>query len=672
MIDTVKIRVHGINDIKSGLQSEINKANGFDEDFILPHHNDLYVKMLQYKGKHSSRKVTRTRERHEVNGLSDAEYFKLNFDRNLNHHFQSRDLLSFTEEKDTKTIFKNVTGKYEVPSSYAGVVYNVNDNQGFIEFQFSAPKYLYGHSLAQFVPQVDSDLYSYHARIGATWRFVSKYLHPRLMTFIKRFLEDVEAMFGIDRPISLHYVEVMRVDLCFNQYFEDKQISLKVLDNLKKINHKRYRVGQKAPVEYNTSLEYTASDGSYFKVYHKGSEYSNSPYGDLKKHSEVNRRVIDELVAKIKRKAESEEDRKRLENVRTYEDNRDVIFDVIHARAKDEPYVLDEKLKERIKGVVHDINRRLPFNVDFFKREMDKVLRYEISLKGTFLTYAYKNHVFRKDCPVHQKWFGKYKEVKAIYDKRNKGLRTKDVSRVENKNYNDFNAFLHRKSALLLSDSKYLKRFETDGNIDVDRKTGRYIISRYQMEHTSLRNIDVGIFSEDMLMHCIKRFQRHVKYYQVDRVSSFDSLMKRIEVHNDGVDERIDAYNEMNAHLIVNHLGRPRVKGNRIITKASQLLTRRELVDKGMKKISALYVTTCVRLMKKGKSLSMIRDEMKLSKDQFYRLKQDLAMFDITEQSLIEPERVDTCTDWREYYNKSETRDYKQNFFVKKSDWENG
>jgi hypothetical protein len=659
MIDTVKIRIHGINDIKSGLQSEINKANGFDEDFILPHHNLLYRRMLQYKGKHSSRQVTRTRVRHEVNDLTDAEYFKLNFDKKLTHHFQSRDLLSFTEEKDTKTIFKNVTGKYEVPSSYAGVVYNVNDNQGFIEFQFSVPKYLFGHSLGQFVPQVDSDLYSYNARIGATWRFQAKFLYSRLMTFIKKFLEDVEAMFGIDKPIVMHYVELMRVDLCFNQYFEDKATAMKYVECLKKINHKRYKVGQKAPAEYNTSLEYTASDGSYFKVYHKGAEYSNSPYGDLKKHDAVNRRYTDNYEAKM-----------RPDLRKIYGECKDVVFEAINARARDTPYVMDEALKERVKEVVHGVNRRLPFNVNFFKTEMDKVLRYEISLKGTFLSYAYKTKVFRKDCPVHRTWFDRYKRTKSIYDARNQNLSTQEVSSLDNKNYRMFHRWINRKSALLLTDNVNLRRFENDGNIDM--QNNGYKLTRYQMAYTSLVNIDVGIFSEDMLFHCVKRFQKHVRYYQVDALTSYENLMKRIENHNNSVDARVALYNEENHYRTISANGRPLIKGNRIIKKATQLLPRLELCKKGLKKVSAMYIATLVTLLKKGKSMAMVRDEMNLSKDQWYRLKMDLRNFNITEQSLIEPQPVETCTDWREYYNRCERKDYKQYFFVKKSNWENG
>jgi hypothetical protein len=156
-----------------------------------------------------------------------------------------------------------------------------------------------------------------------------------------------------------------------------------------------------------------------------------------------------------------------------------------------------------------------------------------------------------------------------------------------------------------------------------------------------------------------------VRYYQVKSLSNYDGLITRINNYNLEVDKRVMDYNDENHFKTYNHLGKPKIKGNKVITKATQLLTRTQLVELRLKKVSPLILITIIKLLKRGKSLAMVRKEMNLSASQFSRYKKDLELFDISEQSVFEAKPVETCTDFSEYYQKTETTNYVNNFFIK-------
>src|SRR5690606_27955484 len=124
------------------------------------------------------------------------------------------------------------------------------------------------------------------------------------MKFIDKFFTDLitflnqDSNFLIDTFPDYNYIEIRRIDLCYNQHFETKEEALMYLENQKKLKKEKNYNTKSQTKSFGTTHAQTTSFGSYFKIYHKGSEYSKSD-GDLKKHLEINRKFLEKNYKKI-------------------------------------------------------------------------------------------------------------------------------------------------------------------------------------------------------------------------------------------------------------------------------------------------------------------------------------------------------------------------------------
>ncbi|WP_136465205.1 phage/plasmid replication domain-containing protein [Flagellimonas onchidii] len=673
MIDTVQLRLYGINDPKKGTLNEIAVTNGHFTRYAVPEHNDLYKKMLNYKGKYMTRQMVVSRETHEIGGRDDDDFLTDENSSVVHYHHQTRNVMRFTDERKVKEVNMSINGTYRVPSSYNGITYRINESAGYIDFQMSVPKYLYGHSLAEFVPQINSNLYDGNFLKAHSWGFQQKYIHERLDSFIDTFINDVCNHFQLEALLNKRYIEVRRVDLCFNQYFGSKEDALRYLKHLKAINHNRYKSNQKAPRDYNTSLEYYSSTGAYFKIYHKGTEYSISKDGDLKKHLEVNRKWMDKILKRYL----SKESKKRSQLLDEYLDSQRFEglkkTDVVKSIRSEMLEILKEMADGKFSRENYDgktlrfasrLYRAMPYKVDFFKKKMDLVLRYELSLKNQWFSYYYKHKVFRKDCDIHNASYLAFKRTKSDKDSRNKG---NEPTYKEHKNHKMMNAYLNRKVHLFLETSPILKRFEKKGNVDYNAAKDFYRISSFGLKNTLLHDKDIGTFSNDILKWAVVHFKNICEHYQVHSINPDDDLENRINNYNAEAERRINEYDEKYHYLIYTSNGKQRIKGNVLITKASQLLGQKQKVEMGMKKIRPMVMIAINEQMKRGKSLRMIRKGLKVSDSQWSRYMKDLKKFGISEQARIEPVPIQTCTDWGKMYANLQDVGYYQKFYVSKN-----
>ena len=109
-----------------------------------------------------------------------------------------------------------------------------------------------------------------------------KRTYKRLINFIQNFFKRE---FMLPDIVDLSLVEINRIDLAFNQVFEDKQAALQYLEYQKKIRKKNIRVNSNNFRDYETSLMYITKRYS-LKIYHKGTEYARN---DIKEHEKINK-----------------------------------------------------------------------------------------------------------------------------------------------------------------------------------------------------------------------------------------------------------------------------------------------------------------------------------------------------------------------------------------------
>jgi hypothetical protein len=201
-----------------------------------------------------------------------------------------------------KEIRYNDTGKRKVfysnkiflPSSHYYLAYKIDDIANCVDFNFSIPKYLYGTNIIQFVPHV-TDRKNYHARSDVeNFEYVKRITFDRLMAFLDFFInqlkyQQVENGKVVKYTISKRDVEIVRLDLCFNQYFKSFDDAITYLTYQKRIKKSYIRDNSNNHTDWGSSI-FLQADTYVAKIYHKGKEYSSSS-GERKHHEAINKKA---------------------------------------------------------------------------------------------------------------------------------------------------------------------------------------------------------------------------------------------------------------------------------------------------------------------------------------------------------------------------------------------
>ncbi|UII79561.1 hypothetical protein [Flagellimonas sp. CMM7] len=657
MNDTVRVRIHGCNDKVGTTKSEWAKKNKGLSDFLVPEHNQLYIKLLQYEGKYFHAKGIGIEEVEQYSNEDTEDWIHKMTNRKIAKHGFQSGMMLFVDETKVKRYYQKVTGNYRVPSSFGGVVFQVNKNAGYIDFEFSIPKYLYGHSLCEFVPQPKSRTAMKEFQRIYDLDFQLSLAYDRFMKFLDKFFLDLCHMFELDTLLNNKYIEVRRLDFCKNQYFKDKEISLDYLSHLNSINIRRYKNNAKITKEYGTGLSYSKADGSYFKIYHKGTEYIKADGGDLKKHEHINADYI----------ASQELDKKI---AAVYTENKNFIKYLFNKRTKGEDVVIDPDLRKRLKETVNEVYKMQPFKTDFLKSEMDKILRYESSFRTSYFTQVYKRGIFRRKDRMHRMSMIKYNETKKKYDSRYLEFGEKVVFK-EKRNHDMMNGYLNRDCHFMLETNVMIKNYEQKSYMNYDATKDYYKIEPYRLNGTILQGKDIGTFSKQLFIELYKSFFTEVKYYQVKDVSNFDDLLTKVRKYNINAVENARKYNESNSHLVRNYnASLPVINGlkvGKVVKHATDLLKQSEILEKGFKKVSVMQITTILKLMDDdGLSLKQVFVKLGFTANQRSRWRKELKIFGVFDQTIMRAKKVDTRLDFRDYYQNAGHRNKINDWFVNK------
>ncbi|WP_034039756.1 hypothetical protein [Wocania ichthyoenteri] len=691
MIDTIVLRFHGALDRKVDTLSEVQSGNKQAPIYAVDEHHELYKKMLRYEGKFFNMVQRVNKDIITITPESDSEFFdKENNAKNIGYQYV-KNVMRFVDEDTVKETIAATNGKFNnpkivsdlnkinsvfnkkhrVPSSISAVVFKINHNGGFIDFNLSIPKYLYEHSLAEFIPQPLSKTYfnagTFNLELIKNQR---KIIYKRLMKFIDRFLNDMAQLFRLEVIPNKKYIEIRRIDLCYNQYFESKTDALNYLEHLKKIAKKKALKSNKDLDTYKTSITYFKARGSYFKIYHKGSEYVGTEHGDYKKHADYNKNYIDYYLRK----------NDVFEKYQFKTQYKDLCLKLFDDKLKDNPIHVQKNIKDDVNTTAKILKKIQPFKTDFLKAEMDKVLRYEMSFSGAFFSYQYKTHVFRNKkfkmknqngyfkehnyCPVYKELKENYNYVKSIYKSDLKD--DNQVKKFEHKEYKIFKDFLNRKICLVLNESPKDIWITKSTSYTQEKFNKTKKIQMLEYKHTLLSTKDVGIFCNDFLQRCFDYFFETVKDFKVKKIETYDTIAEKITAYNDEVEERVKLYNAVNQLKTIDNRGNRIIKGNKVITKATQLLTQKEKRDLKLKKVDPLRLLQILREMQNAKvSLPQIRAKLNLSKSTYSRLLADLRMFNVYEESLDIEKPIFTEISYRQYYHNTKGMIYQSNFYRK-------
>lgn len=256
------------------------------------------------------------------------------------------------QDSSKRTI--RIKDSIELPSSHYTLSWMADFNKERIIFNFSVPKLVYGHNIAQFVAHQQEFKYWTDFQSQSTWKTNIYQSFDRYMYFLERFrqlflgwVEDDWEGKPVWKMVELQDIEINRLDLCFNQIFETKQEAMEYLELQKKIKKRGIRENTESKHDWRTSI-WIRTDRYSAKIYHKGSEYRKN---DMKEHI-----------------------------------------------AKNGGY------KKNLGG-----SSKQFFDLELLTDVADRTLRYEITFRGKYMSYLHKQYFFRSKCGFWQK-------LKIIHD----------------------------------------------------------------------------------------------------------------------------------------------------------------------------------------------------------------------------------------------------------------
>lgn len=726
MLDTVIYRVHGINQQKmddltilqnnkqkiiekqrllklaendevtttlsqeiSDLENLISKTKNStykNNIALIPEHYDLFIAILEHKGKTFSRIENYHRTEQSESNLSQQEFITTKTSTQVNNHYLEQERMRFTDGDYVKDTYRKIYGKYRISSSAPDVTYSINLSGGYIDFNVSIPKYLYMHNLSQFVPQIDSKFYRLKKGNFFDWNIQRHYLYERFIEFTKSFFNDMYSYFQLHglQP-NYHYLEIRRIDLCYNQIFDSKEDSLMYLEHQKKLHKKSNLRYKQIDKEHHTSIAYHTSKHEYFKIYHKGSEYKSVRYGDFQKHLKINKKIA-KYYMKIKQSESLKNHHNKITKQKylfdifnTYEniifkkfeyDSKGEPFDIRHSFQKDLEDSQNKEYRLLIQDLFNFLDNVMPIDTKFISSEADKILRYEISISGYSFNNLFKKYLFRKNCKIHQHYKKTYNLVKKL-DKRVQSHRYKILPQ-DRRDYYMMHDFYNRTSNFTLTNKSQILKHQKKGNYDYSKNFDSYSIQKsywFFGYKTILENHDCFAFTESFLKKLVDKFKEKIDYYQLKEIEPYDDLLNKVKKYNSLVEKKMESYNRINDYKCYTDLNKTvrKTKGNRFVMKATDLLTESQKRKEGLQKINVANVAIIFKLMtgKDKMSFDQIRNHLNLSKHAFYRRKRSLELLGIYENSLNITKKFIVPINFRRYYHLTKSLKYKKLFFFK-------
>lgn len=659
MLDTTRWRVHACNQQKKGIMQKTISERSEQSLMLIESHNRLFNALcsVKKKGFHTT-KILSTEEIVFSDDPFD-ELLSSKTGKQVNEHYIAMNKIRFTSQDKVEERNLSLKGKYRLDSSETDVTFLINYEGGFIDFEFSIPKYLYGHNLAEFVPQSRSSLASKHSLYIKKVETQRDLLPQRLDRFIKLFFKDL--WFNLDIHVdkktgeifepNFDYIELKRIDLCYNQYFESKGDSLLYLEAQKKLARTSKIYSPDTNDDFKTTLAYRTQNGNYFKIYHKGTEYINQKHGDFHKHTKINDNFLNYYNQTIKKTVPIDESFDLSTKTKHFKPltpkELDVVKNVFKSDTTGQSFLLSDSEYEYFKPFIDSVHKKLPFNTKFLKQNMDKVLRYEMSISGKALSYYYKNNVFRSNCKIHQRFKRVYKKVKR--DIESQEIRNDNTHNIPNyamKIYKDFHSWNNRVSALTLTNKSILINNSVNGSRDYNAVTDIYQIGLIYKElnlGSLLETKDTYHFNDKFLKFLVNHFFKEVKSFQITEIEPFDNLKKRVVRFNEIVFKNRE-----------NDIG---------ITKWNKL-KESEKIKRNFKTINYANVQQLYDLLYNEKmSLFEIKNKLMLTPSQFYRRKADLLMLGLTENHVSMTKKIKTSTDFTSYYFYTSIITYAYEFF---------
>ncbi|TXG99096.1 MAG: hypothetical protein E6R08_02865 [Nevskiaceae bacterium] len=373
--------------------------------------------------------------------------------------------LKYVEFNDSRKTTLRYINRFIAGSYHYTVNYRIDVERDFIEYQLSIPKYLYGSNVLQFVQHRDELSKMFDATRATKWKWNANQLHDRLIAFVRKFFKDQYP----NLKVNMRYVELNRIDLCWNQFFDSAKDAFVYMDYQKRIR-KRYLRGISNNMDrYDTTIFYKNEYYS-FKIYHKGTEF--------KKHDAVEMRRLNKL-------------RKRL------------VFDVNKYQA-----VADRILR-------YEMTIRSQWMSRLYRQQL---FRKDCPTWKKRMRIHAKYHALHNKAQRTAKRKGEGKAVDGAYDWRDWLKEPKEMRQI----YDQTNAMLGQTATFYFETSMEVDRYNRSGlDMAVKVSSGKATLDK------------PAKFSKGLLYLITQRFRTECLHFQVKETVYFDKLDKQLIQYNE-------------------------------------------------------------------------------------------------------------------------------------------
>ena len=398
-----------------------------------------------------------------------------------------RDYIQYGDSGTEKS--RSLSGKIHVPSSHYNIVYIINDDKEYIDFNVSIPKYLYGNNIAQFVRPVTEPRFKLYR--DSKFMNQKKILFQRLMQFIDDFFEINFPGYLLDR----RFLEITRIDLCYNQVFSSKAEAMRFLNYQKKMSLRNMRIDANTMQSYKTSFMYKNRDYS-IKVYHKGTEYKKN---DRIEHEKINRMILKKVLS----------DPLRQDDFQDYRN----LFECKKGTGLD--------FNKNVEIGVNDIKKyydvfrtssgKNVFDTVLLQQIADRMLRYELTFRKPLISKVFKTKVFRKGDPEYR---GSVREFNYWFNRSRSGTRREVIPGDFLKMFD----YLNKWRRIVLEPMR-------------DLQTG-YNERNFLGGIRHLNKIKQFKFDEDTLSEMVNIFRGYIMQFQVKYADSEETFVNKLKEYN--------------------------------------------------------------------------------------------------------------------------------------------
>lgn len=517
-------------------------------------------------------------------------------------------------EANKSTEVLRVHTRYE-PSSHYSIIVEVHPKRDLIKFSFSVPKYFYGHNIAQAVQNTNERDFQFIRGNTDSFDFNVEQSHARIMTYIRSFFNTEFAGVEVDSTD----IEIVRIDICYNQFFNSKQDALFYLEMQKKIPKKFARRDNQNVTQYRTSIFYHSRDYSV-KIYHKGAEYEKN---DSREHDRANKKYhfknginlydigyLQETADKILRY-----------EITFRKDYLNYIFNTRIFRKNSKKFLQFKK----VYNALHSLHT-------MSKTEAQNRLLHNVSTKEK-----------QKYCPMS------WDSIEGIYNEFKNTLVT-DGNGCDTFNICDFIVIHYKKTTqdkitkqmIVSSLNKFYDEF---GNLlskprkiflKLNKKENEAFENDNKTNNNFLYSVDYIPFTKDLCIELGKTLKTFCNDFKVNERDNVGTLIRNIHSHN----EEIDLINK---------------------NKKSMQPLSKQSTFKCKKKIDVNRMSF-ILLALENHPLHDLRNMLNLSDLAYYRLKKDLEMIGIDKNTINKVVPIITKLDFSDYF--TETSLNSRRFFI--------